>query len=171
MEAKLSRKGSSVEGYWSLRNGDSKLRKIRKWASPVWASIASLSQPSFAIEQTHQSTDVRLSASQFKVLRKGISLDGWVRCSLGVQPAMAWGWRHGDYGCQAPALGQNGHLRKGPFFWLYSGKFLLLPIPSDLSALTLTYTFSSFSNYPTADLSVHPRTNELTLFKTQSHDL
>lgn len=42
---------------------------------------------------------------------------------------------------------------------------MLLPIPNDLPALTLTYTFSSLSNYPTADLSVQPRTNELPFLK------
>lgn len=42
---------------------------------------------------------------------------------------------------------------------------MLLPLPSDLPVLTLTYTFSSFSSYPTADLSVQPRTNELAFLK------
>ena len=79
-------------------------------------------------------------------------------------------------------LWTHGHLKKGPFWhWrklphLLSGGFLVLPTLSDLPALTLTNTFSSFLHLPHCrhygQLSVYMAQDKLfTLSKPQSPHL
>lgn len=73
MGAKLSRKGSSVEGYWNPRNGDSEHRKIKKRGSPVWTAI----QDFFDLPLPLTKLSSQASGSVVQGLKKR-DLTGWL---------------------------------------------------------------------------------------------